>query len=380
MTGQIAAACSARAKAIARSLTRHRLVFVQVGAAFEPLRAGILDGLRGVNVSVGQRSDWKELGADANTVLVTDLEQCVETAAEVLGEVRELVFQLLDEGKAVCLISRAPRLSFRSVPGSSILEDAALVTLPLLDVSELSLASGEYPPAGCLWPSVAFGSPISVDTFRDVLAEAGQGTIAALDHALYEVSPKSVEGLEFLAAREVEALRGAGILLIDEGGRPALALPRQVKELREALAGHVSETVAPANSLAEVTSGLWYIERRIRNAVRASAMTKFSSGWRSSIVGGLKDEILRRAQLDSVVTAKSVSDLRDPLEWLTLGELMDIVKSDRCNNLGLGSAVWRKFQEQVLPIRNRLAHVRILKADDAEIITMWASLIRQRVQ
>lgn len=380
MTAELEAACAARAEIISKSLSRHRLVFVQLGAAFDPLRDGICAQLKGQCVSIDQRSEWNQRSSSYGTLIVTDLERCVETAGDVLGEVRAILFSLLDDGKAVCLLSRAPRLSYRPVPGSSVLEDAALVTLPLLAMSEIQCGPGEYPSQGWPWPSVSFGAPFGTETYEAVLSEVGQGIVAALDHALFEVDPKGMDGLEFLAARELEGLRGCGIVAIDEGGRPSLALPKEAKSLREALAAHVSETVAPASSLAEVTRALWYIERKIRQALRAAAIAKHSGGWRASAVGGLQAEILRRAQLDTNVTAKSVTDLRDPLEWLTLGELMDIVRSEKFNNLGIEAAIWRKFQEQVVPVRNRLAHVRMLKSEDAEVVSMWAKMIRLRFQ
>ena len=202
--------------------------------------------------------------------------------------------------------------------------------------------------------------------------------VAALDHALFEVDPKGDRGLQFLAPREVEGLRGSGILSIDSEGRAALAVRGSAKLLREALATHVSETVVPASILPDVTSGLWFIERKIRSAVRTAAMTAYAQEWRTSSVGNLGGEILRRAQLETNVAAKSVKDLRDPLEWLTLGELMEIVRGTKFNNLGVEPAIWRKLQEQLVPIRNRLAHVRMLKSDDAEVVTMWASVIRSR--
>jgi hypothetical protein len=206
----------------------------------------------------------------------------------------------------------------------------------------------------------------------------GQGLVSALDHALFEVNPKGVDGLKFLAPRELEGLRGGGIVKIDESGKSSLAMPQSAKLLREALAAHVSGTVAPASILPEVTSGLWYVERRIRNAVRSAAIDRFGANWRADSVGGLKEEVLRRAQLDTNVAAKSVADLRDPLEWLTLSELMDIVRGSKFDNLGVEAAIWRKLQEQLVPIRNRLAHVRMLKSEDAEVVSMWASLIRAR--
>jgi hypothetical protein len=372
------AVCADRAELITKSLTRHRLVFVQMGAVFEPLREGICGELQGSYSTIERRSDWKTLAESNRTLVVTDLEQCVETAADVLGEVRAIIFSLLDAGKTVCLLSRAPRISFRSVPGSSVLEDAALVTMPLLHQAELGIPSEEQPEAGWPWPSVTFGSPLDVDTFRAALKDIGQGLVAALDHALFEVNPKGTDGLEFLAARELEGLRGAGILKIDAKGKPLLAFTRSTNLLREALAAHVSETVTPASILPEVTIGLWYVERKIRSAVRSAAIGKYGAAWHASSVGGLATEVLRRAQLDTNVAAKSIGDLRDPLEWLTLGELMEIVRSNKFDSLGVEAAIWRKLHEQLVPIRNRLAHVRMLKSEDAEVVSMWATLIRSR--
>lgn len=363
---------------VMKSLARHRLVFVQLGAVFEPVRESICTNLDGVCVTVDQREDWEELSASARTLVVTDMEKCAESAAYALGEVRASIFSLMDSGKTICLFSRIPRMSFRLVPGSSVLEDAALVSLPLLDRSDLMVESDDRPCQGWQWPSVTFGAPLTVESFRDALADLGQGLVAALDHALFEISPKGTEGLGFLAPRELEGLRGGGILAIDGAGRPSIAVAGSAKLLREALATHISESVLPEPTLPEISSGLWYIERKIRNAVRAAAISKFGNDWHASSLGGMRDEVLRRAQLDTNVTAKTVGDLRDPLEWLTLGELMDIVRSPKFDNLGIEPAVWRKLQEQLVPIRNRLAHVRMLKADDAEIVTMWESLVKAR--
>ncbi|WP_157768923.1 hypothetical protein [Pseudarthrobacter sulfonivorans] len=248
MTAELEAVCAARAELISKSLSRHRLVFVQLGAAFDPLRDGICVQLKGQCVSIDQRTEWNQKSSSPGPLIVTDLERCVETAGDVLGEVRAIIFSLLDDGKAVCLLSRAPRLSYRPVPGSSVLEDAALVTLPLLAASEIECGPGEYPSSGWPWPAVSFGVPFGTEIYEAVLSEVGQGIVAALDHALFEVDPKGMDGLEFLAARELEGLRGCGIVAIDEGGQPSLALPQEAKSLREALAAHVSETVAPATS------------------------------------------------------------------------------------------------------------------------------------
>lgn len=372
----VTAAGALRAEIVKRSLTRHRLVFLQMGAVFDPIREVVVASL-GEHTTLGARSSW--LGsAGSAPLVVTGMEHCAGAAGNVLGEARELVFEVMDAGRQVCLVSRAPRIAYQSVPGSSVLEDSALVTLPLLSRDELQLPPGEYPPMGWNWPVVALGETLSAEVVQPVLAELGQGLIAALDHALFEVNPKGTEGISFLSAREVEGLRGCGLVEVSENGGVALAVPSALKMLRESVAAHISATVEPVAVLGLVTAGLWFIERTIRNHVRDAAISKFGSGWRGSCLGGLSREVLRRAQLDTSVTAKSVADLRDPLEWLTLGELMELVRSQAFDNLGIEPAIWRKLQEQLVPIRNRVAHVRMLKAGDDEPVSMWASLVRSR--
>lgn len=378
MTANLEAVARARSELVSKSLTRHRLVFVQAGAAFDPIRESLLDNIHGHRTSVDQRDEWKNAEADSGSLIVYDLERCAGTAADVLGEVRELVFSILDDGRQVCLVSRAPRISFQAVPGSSILEDAALVTLPLLSRPELDLESTDYPSIGWKWPCVSFGAALDVGTYEVALQELGQGLVAALDHALFEVSPKSPAGLEFLSAREIEGLRGSGIVELGEDNAPALAEPGSLKMLREAVASHISAVVTPATILPTVSSGLWFVERKIRSALRSAAIQKYGEGWRASCLGGLSTEVLKRAQLDACVAAKSVTDLRDPLEWLTMGELMDLVRSEKFDHLGIDPVIWRKLQEQLVPIRNRLAHVRMLKAGDDEMVSMWANVIRSR--
>ena len=97
-------------------------------------------------------------------------------------------------------------------------------------------------------------------------------------------------------------------------------------------------------------------------------------------VGGLATEVLKRAQLDSSLSAVSVRELRDPLEWLTLSELLDIITSKRIGGLGVALHIWQKFREQVLPIRNRLSHMRLLKSRDEETVSIWVGVIRQTLR
>ncbi|WP_156906036.1 hypothetical protein [Agrococcus lahaulensis] len=373
------AALLTRLESVERSLHRHRLVFLHAGSLFEPLRHRLLDALRGSKTSVSDRATWAELRAE-DAVIVTDLEQCVTSSDNVLGEVREVVLALLDEGAKVCLVSRAPRIAYRSVPGSSVLEDAALALLAPLRREELAISPEERAPRGWPLPCVTTASPLDQAKYGNALDELGQGLVSALDHALFEVDPKNQDGLGFLGARELEGLRGAGIVCLDANKVPRLTASSSAKVLREAISHHISHTTTASDTLSPVVTGLWAIERMLRAAVRTKAIEQYGAAWRLSCIGALKDEVLRRAQLDSSIGAKSVEDLRDPLEWLTMGELLELIRGEKFGQLGIEPVIWRKLQEQLLPIRNRLAHMRMLKADDHEIVQMWLSSLNARLK
>ncbi|PCC41541.1 hypothetical protein CIK65_16695 [Brevibacterium aurantiacum] len=228
---------------------------------------------------------------------------------------------------------------------------------------------------------MTFGSPLTVQTIADAISEIGSGLVAALDHAMFEVDPKNVTaGLQFLGPREIEGLRGAGLISIDDDFKPKLTQHLSSKLLKDALAEYISRAVESSDQLPVVVSGLWRIERTIRGAVRTQALAQYSSDWRASSVGSLKEEVLRRARLEGHVAAKSIQDIRDPLEWLNLGELLDIVRGDKFKGLGVEQAIWRKLQEQLVPIRNRLAHVRMLKSDDHEIVQTWVAVVRDQIR
>src|SRR3954451_6680033 len=127
-----------RADAVKRSLTRHRLVFLQCGAAFELISPALLAALGGSSVGVGELLGGESTRSDSR-LIVTNVESLSElhpSPQNRLGSLRERVLELVDEGLDVCLVSAAPRVAFGNVPGSSLLEDSALAMIPPLDSSE----------------------------------------------------------------------------------------------------------------------------------------------------------------------------------------------------------------------------------------------------
>jgi hypothetical protein len=293
-----------------------------------------------------------------------------------LGKLRKRVDEELDKGHEICLISSSPKIAYKPVPGSSVIEDSAVSVLSLLEKQEVPHEARAR--QGWQIPAVSFGDPdlaIS-DILRAILDELGLEILAVLDHAIFETDDRK-NFLSFLSAAEIEALRGAGLVLVSDD-RAEFPFPRALNEFVDEVANALADVVTPQRELASVSDDLWYIERTIRRHLRRAAIESYQGRWRRNILhGDQSSKVLERARGDGNVTVGSVSQLRDPIEWLTLGELLEVVQSNRFGGLKFDDISWRRFASDVLPIRNRLSHMRILKKGDKETVQMWVARIRK---
>jgi hypothetical protein len=373
-----AVAAAERAESIRRTMRRYGLVFLQCGTLFEPLREALLSELGTVVTPTELLSrDLSEPGW-----LVVDQMELFTTATPdgcTLGQVRERIVAALDAGSRVCLASRAPRVAFPPVAGSSVLEDATFHAIPILKDHECSPEAQATPTWP--WPTFAFSDePVDVlDVLRASLRELDVALLAVMDQAIFEAQMRGQEGLALLSPREIEGLRGAGLVVLDASDAPAFAVGNRTGELADALADVLADVTVAQESLAALASDLWQIERLIRRRVRRAAIEQFGVKWRAQVVSGdLPDKVLDRARGEAYPGAVSIKEVRDPLEWLTLGELLEVATKG-FGGLGLEAVVWRKFAQDVLPARNRLSHMRLPRRGDRELVAMWVVQVRKRL-
>jgi len=356
---------SAVRAALQERLRRHKLVFVQHGAVF----AGLAEAVWSQGTAEVVEPQGVSLQSDAQQVHVKGLERYASEGASrpSLGELRQAVSTLLGNDVEVCLWSTAPRVAFAPVPGSSLIDDASPFFLDLMPQSDAD------PEA--VYPAIRHGASLT-DIYRASLAELGVAVLASLDRAIYDgqLGPETL--FEMLDAREIEALRGAGLARCCDGEPYQLAAPLRFSELRDQLAATLAAQLEPQKELSGIAEELWTIERTIRLALRTAAVDEFGTKWRANVLhGDLNRKVLERAMVDGFVSAKSVKELRDPIEWLSLGELIEVVTSAKFENLGLLPIFWAKFSQDVVPVRNRLSHMRHFKHGDRGVVRMWVSQV-----
>ena len=224
-------------------------------------------------------------------------------------------------------------------------------------------------------PAIAFdGAVDETALLRASLGELGVSALTELDFALYEARDDAgfVKSLDPAA---IEALRGAGLVHYSNG-EPVLIASPSFWKFRDSVADVIAGLVQPQADLASVSQGLWEIERTIRKSLRGAAIEAHGAKWRKNLFNEtLAKAVLERARVDVNATALNVSELRDPIEWLSLGELLEVVQSKKYDGLFWDNIAWRRFAQDVLPIRNRLSHMRLLKKGDTATVHMWLNRI-----
>jgi hypothetical protein len=368
-----------RSDELKKRLKRFNLVFVPCGANFSILREPLLVNLGGavrIAATFATSVDDPDIGS---LLILTEIEKFAQNGkfgGGTLGQIRQKVGKFLEAGSMVCLLSSQPRIAYRSVPGSSIIEDSAVCFLQALDDDECApdaIIAGVLPSFGLKHRSDLAG------LLYDAISELGVGMLAALDHAIFEAG-LGRDFLRLLEPREIEALQGAGFVKISEE-KTEFTTPQCFVEFTEAVAAVLAGVVSPQDELASISEGIWLIERTVRAKLRQLAIQQFAGRWKKNLLhGDLQLKVVGRARIEANVTALNISDLRDPIEWLSLGELLEVVQGIKFNGFGLDELFWRRFKYDILPIRNRLSHMRLIKKGDRETVAMWVARIKSVIQ
>lgn len=351
-------------------IRRRRLVFVQWTPAVEALLALPLAAERFTEIVVEPSPiDVEAAGTSPHLIRNFHSVAADADAPRRLGQARELINELLDKGREVCLLSRRPRMSFPPCPGSSVLDDAYVFH------AGVGVGRANAPEKNWAW-----AAETSVSDLASLLTDLGADVLSCLDGLLFDLQQSRDIDTDLATAGEWEALRGAGLFYVDASrGKATACLPPSI--LMPALSEAISDVVDAQPALCDVSAGLMNIERRLRRAVRVRAVTQFGDKWRGQVMSeevGLR--ALSRASGDAALSVGSVKSLRDPLEWLTLGELLELIDSDGwLTRLNRSHQYWQRFAHEVLPIRNRVSHMRLLRRADLATIRYWCLSIAKSV-
>lgn len=354
---------------LARATAMFPIVLAPLGHLFEPYRLS-LSSFRGELVTA---AEYMDAPISAGEVwLVRDAESVAHEPHNSLGQMRSRAMEGADAQERLVLVSRWPRSRYPSVPGSSLIEDAKVYRPNLL-------APGSQGPESVI-PLLRDARLDLREEWTRALLELGEGLLAALDHALFEVGATRAEDvITHLGPGERKELAIAGFLREGAQSHSWAVVNRNV-ELKDAVSAAICSLTKAGATAPSVFAELFSQERLIRRAIRRKARDVWGDGWRKSVLpGDLAPRVLGRAQDDIYPGARSVAELRDPLEWLTFPELMQVRERPEIGGLGLSDGMWRRLGKDVGPIRNRLAHMRLLRSEDLDVIRQWHRICIDRL-
>lgn len=319
--------------------SQDELVNVHAGDRVKVVRT--LDEVVGT-IEVDRPICWAGFGAPERT---TD-------AVGFLGDARAAVHELLTRGGRLCILSEQPQIAFPDCRGSSLLADAHLFRLP----------------PGSVGPNVWEAGAEDGERVA-VLRSLGAECLAFVDMLVHDLQAWRHLDSSLGGHLEWEALEGAGLIQRQRGERVHPLVSQAV--LRAPLEEAIAQTCWPQADLGSAAEHLFAIERLLRHAVRVRAIWKYDKAWRGALFGeDVRNRILERARTD-FGPAPTIKSVRDPLEWITLGELFDIVQSEKVDRLEVPEGMWRRMAGDVLPVRNTFGHMRLLRRADLQKTATW---------
>jgi hypothetical protein len=327
---------------------------------------------------------------------------------DALSELRESLSDARGRGASIWFMSDYPLSRFPILAASSLLADAETVRLRLVN-DELAKA--------CVLPLVedeaaaervirfAGGSRALLEAFaavdalagganekrraaaaaeKDVASRAwdqlGPDLLSLMDSWVFESCLEQISPEEVPNEAILSSLIGSG--LVRMGERDLLQiLPFQNRQIWiDSLADAVARCSKAPDSWMRVASELFSLERQLRSAVAVRLEEEFGATWKTDGLQEFADGLVELARRDGIASAVEVDRIRSPLDWMQLADLITVAER-LCGVapvLGLRADEWQRVRSDVLHVRHRIAHMRLLRAGDLEAVRRVHRLIELR--
>jgi hypothetical protein len=344
---------------------RWNIVFVHLGSAYPAAREAISPSVEHV-ISALDYLESPDLPGKVR--LVTDLEALINPGAPSLGLLRERVVADRDSGAQIILLSRRPRIAFPTVPGSQVLWDAKLMAPPHYIIND-ELSFGEELTREGVPPDVVLES---------ALRELGEVACASLDALIFEDGRES-QSLVILEEATRDALLSAG-MVVSQGQELKWSITEAQQTMRAALSNVLASMRHPQDDLVQVAKNCWVIERLVKQALRARAKALWGSHWCMELLSAdFVTLALDRANHGTYPNADKLEDLRDPLEWLSLSETLQLREQSEVGSLGVNPTMWATMSTELLPVKDRVERSQLIRRKDSDTANRWVEVLSNRL-
>lgn len=332
---------------------------------------------------------------DVEVALLVGMESLIEKP-RALEQLRVQVndWASQEAGRRVVIVSRLPRSAFPVGDGSSLVLDSRDVHLhesrfaewviseyesthgPLPPAAESSrgLASALLSESGDRQPDVdKLVSEIACQTF----VELGPNYVALLDEWVLERRRRSVPAVDIPEWMQVELIM-AGVAQLDLDQQHVLLFNRALGDgWTDGLRTASKRCVAAPRDWRDLAASLFELERLLRRVMAGALEASLGRKWAKQVIPEVQARYIRQAA--GVPEEFPLHELANPLDYMTLGQLLDLADL-RAEMPGVGlSETLRMELRRAVPIRNRMGHMRLPRMGDLHAARSTLRLLQLKV-
>lgn len=326
----------------------YRIIFIHINAICRNMYPDLLKSLRTYTLEEFiNTSNDNILSSPSKDILITEPEELLVNNIESHGIVRAKIHELIGSDCNFFIFSRISADSYPSSPASDFIADSKKKNITITRQQWKSIKNRDE------------------SLFGAILSELSQDTIEDLYNNIWLKKRENNGCLTELSNLTKSSLLGSS-LIFDSGKEFEWIIGSDFKKLKNIVCLELQRNTA-LNQSAEAYSQFFYIENYFRFHVMQRMIEKHKSTWRGEIENSRS--ILDRAQADEFPDATSINEIGNPLFYLDFSEIVALREEKSLGDFGIPKPVLRKIMNELVPMRNNLAHMRILSEHDRLIVS-----------
>lgn len=215
---------------------------------------------------------------------------------------------------------------------------------------------------------------------EDAFIELGPELLGELEELLERLNAATTPvGIEVLGDEVRNGLIGAGLAKRNTSDKLELSTLFRDVRVRSTLARASQDRRLIPQSLSHLAEQAWMVERSIRERVGRLLLRKYGDKWvkrfSEDLDSAVSERVMERVQRMGY-NHSAVKSLPNPLEWLTLGELVALINKNAWHKeMGIGHSDWEALSREVPRIRDRIAHCRLPLTNDLSQLSKWKHIL-----
>lgn len=343
------------------------------------------------------RSAIDALAGDILVVLNFDALLSLSHGRTWMRQLRPAVVNHLRRGSRLIIASKLPQSEYPAIDGSSLATDCVQHMGGLLrgeDLDEymptvearrlISLSAGLAGPASEIiasYPRLASVSGKVAVAYLEkhitkAMTQCGPETISWLENSVLLRNERNVH-YDDVPPNVAASIQGAGLAVVD-ALTDCLAILPGVSDavVRKCIGTAEQSFLETPKQWMEIAGALFTFERTARKALIDASRTHNRL---LEMLAPHSEKIRRNFASENGVPPPQLTELANPVRWIDLSDLLDLLIADSAGSRigGLSAKQWASAKSDLLPIRNKIQHMRLPSTGDKQVVERYNRSLRR---